>query len=347
MKLDNNQLKELYEAILDGFSEGDLRKLVYFELGFSLEEKAGGKDFSEKVFNLVVHCERHGLLETLIYSAYRENTNNFKIKFFYEQHLHVQHLESENELTFTSRRRANHFPDVRDFDLSILMDEVKRELLKDENSKGLISIVIPCNGDKFRVIFCERLQERLNLINLRRQGRAKTLDVRTLNPKFHPIEEVTKEIYRRCKSALSQKRDVIYCIKVSSELKNADYANKFWQTLEGEFENFDFSSRLIIFMNGEDKTIFPDASLRFKPPIFNRDHVWNWIGPIKNNSNWEGLFWEDVWMDCMKEKCMQPSNEELRIDTVYQFLETTIQLLGQGSSDKEDFIDELRYRVSV
>ncbi|WP_204141293.1 effector-associated domain EAD1-containing protein [Halomicronema sp. CCY15110] len=345
MKLRFDQLKELYEAILDGCSEGDLRQIAYFGLGFSLEEKAGGKNFSDTVFDLVVHCEKNGLLETLICSVYEKNSNNSKIKSFYELHLQFQSEELEKESASTFREGTYQFPKVGDFDLIGLMDDVKQKLLKSEFNTGLIGIAIPCNSEEFRLAFCERLRQRLDSMNKDR-GKSKKINAKKLDP-ILSADDIAKVIQRECKGHLSKKRDVIYCIRISSNLENAEYANRFWQALDREFEDFNFESRLVIFMNGENKPIFPDSSLRFPSPEFNRDHIWNWIAPIKSSSNWGEFFWEDVWMDCMKEKCMHPSDEDLKIDIVYRFLETTIQLLGQGPSDKDDFIDELRYRVSA
>ncbi len=350
MILDGNQCRELRDAILDAFTESDLESLVLLEFRVLLETITTAENLSKKVLDLIVHCEQQGsnYLERLIKSAYDEKPGNENLKRFHDKYFQISVTtpdedESSTHEAAASEAKAYLFPEVGDFDLYDLISLQIKPVLR--TNAGLIGIAIPCESEKFRIKFCERLKKWLDSVNPKERRKVRIVDVQALDPKISSAEEVAKAIYTKCKDTLSKKRDVIYSVKVSAKLEDSSYANKFWQLLESEFHEFSFKSRLIIFMNGTDATIFPDRVHKFPAPRFDVEHVWNWIGPIAKNSAWGASFWQEDWMNCMNKKCSSPERHILIIERVYNFLDTTVRLLGNNLSDKEDFIDKLRFEI--
>ncbi len=355
MILDGNQRRELHKAIIDAFSESDLKSLVLFEFGTSLENITTGENLPEKVLALIVHCEHEGreCLECLIKAAYKEKPRNENLKQFHDKYFQISVSMSDEDESFTnkasaSEAKAYRFPEVGDFDLVELIEFHIDPVLTTTNA-GLIGIAIPCESEEFRIRFGQRLKTwiKSKSVNPEKRRKVNKVGSRDLHPHFGPAEKVAKAIYTTCKDHLSKKRDVIYSVKVRAEgKKDSSYANKFWQLLESEFHQFSFESRLIIFMNGIDATIFPDCVNKFPVPKFDIDHVGNWILPFANNSVWGDSFWRGEWIKCMRIKCICPERSILIIERVYTFLDKTVELLlDEDISDKKEFIEELEYNI--
>ncbi|MCB9138039.1 MAG: hypothetical protein H6642_06815 [Caldilineaceae bacterium] len=78
--LSKDQRKRLHAALLDGFSDADLRQFVRFDLGENLAAIAGGSNLDATVFNLIEWCEQRRRTVELATSAARERPNNADLR---------------------------------------------------------------------------------------------------------------------------------------------------------------------------------------------------------------------------------------------------------------------------
>lgn len=76
MALTGRQIAELQHALLQAFDAGSLAQMVRVELDTSLEAVAGGANFGEVVFNLVLWAERTGRTAELLAGALAANPGN-------------------------------------------------------------------------------------------------------------------------------------------------------------------------------------------------------------------------------------------------------------------------------
>ena len=83
MKLTPAQRRQLREALLSAYrSRAKLRMMLLEELDIRLDEKVGGSNDSEVVFELIDWAESEGHLEILISAAYRCNPGNPEFRQF-------------------------------------------------------------------------------------------------------------------------------------------------------------------------------------------------------------------------------------------------------------------------
>jgi hypothetical protein len=87
MPLTPAESEALKAALLSAFpSPGDLQQVVAFKLGENLSVIAGGNNYGEIVFNLIVWTEAHGKTENLIVGARQMNPGNPRLRAFEEQY---------------------------------------------------------------------------------------------------------------------------------------------------------------------------------------------------------------------------------------------------------------------
>jgi hypothetical protein len=82
MALTGPQLKQLTAALLDAFDGGGLERLVRFGLEKNLDAIAGGRNLTEKVFNLISWTQANEQVDRLIEAALDENPNNQLLRHF-------------------------------------------------------------------------------------------------------------------------------------------------------------------------------------------------------------------------------------------------------------------------
>lgn len=70
------QVQEIWQALLDGYSASTLPQFVRFQLNERLDEIAGGENFQDRVYNLVDWAERTGRLAELLAKAQANNSGN-------------------------------------------------------------------------------------------------------------------------------------------------------------------------------------------------------------------------------------------------------------------------------
>lgn len=75
-KLTGEQIKQIHDALLSGYTLGTLRMMLRMELNIDLATVAGGDNTSIVVFNLIDWAERTGKVTSLIAAAYRHNPGN-------------------------------------------------------------------------------------------------------------------------------------------------------------------------------------------------------------------------------------------------------------------------------
>ena len=73
MKLTGKQIKQLHDAMLGAFTQGELSMMVATELDENLDAIAGGNNLSEIVFNLIRWAERRGRTQELVQGAVNAN----------------------------------------------------------------------------------------------------------------------------------------------------------------------------------------------------------------------------------------------------------------------------------
>jgi len=74
------QHKQLQSALLAAFDESGLRQLATFELNANLDHIAGGKDLTERVYNLVKWADEHGRVPELVSGALHQNPTSADLK---------------------------------------------------------------------------------------------------------------------------------------------------------------------------------------------------------------------------------------------------------------------------
>jgi nucleoside phosphorylase len=82
MTLTASQRKQLTDALLDAFDNGGLERLASFGLDKNLDAIAGGKNLTEKVFNLVRWAQANDKVDQLINAASEENPGNRMLREF-------------------------------------------------------------------------------------------------------------------------------------------------------------------------------------------------------------------------------------------------------------------------
>ena len=80
MKLTGIQYQQLQSALLSAFDESGLRQLATFELNANLDHIAGGKDLTERVYNLVKWADEHSRVPELVSGALHQNSTNDDLK---------------------------------------------------------------------------------------------------------------------------------------------------------------------------------------------------------------------------------------------------------------------------
>ncbi|MBK8045957.1 MAG: toll/interleukin-1 receptor domain-containing protein [Anaerolineales bacterium] len=80
MKLTGKHLKRIQLAIMDGYSQESLRRMVRIQMDVNLQHVAGGANFADVVWNLIEWAEAQNRLQELIDGAYAENPNNAELK---------------------------------------------------------------------------------------------------------------------------------------------------------------------------------------------------------------------------------------------------------------------------
>ncbi len=76
MKLSGPQFKQLQTALLDAYTESELRQMLRVQMNVDLDRLAGGADETEITFNLISWAERRGQVASLIEAAYAGNQEN-------------------------------------------------------------------------------------------------------------------------------------------------------------------------------------------------------------------------------------------------------------------------------
>jgi hypothetical protein len=320
----------------------------------------GGSNLSEKVFNLIEHCDKQGqsILECLIKGAHKEVPGNLALKSFHDKYFNIGSFsqeevkENSSEENSGEETRIRNNPDLKSLDLQYLMKDA-RKILETDFSVGLVGLYVPCESDKLRFLFCRRLKDWLHDVNKGSRGRVKANSVQELDPKNLSVEKMVEGIYKKYYDSLSKERDVIHCIRIRPKIdpssedleKDKEYSNKFWKALEDKFKDFEFKSRLIIVMNGLNEPIFPDSAFKLSTPVFHREIIVSWVETniSEHYSSWGYSAW-DKWTDFMEERCICKHSHEMKIDFVYNFLEFTIDLLKDNLIDKEEFLDEIGLR---
>jgi len=81
MKLNNRQFQRLHTALLDAYTtDGQLKKMVRFELDKNLDEITGFDNLDQTVFDLISWAESNGELLDLLNGAYKQNTGNISLE---------------------------------------------------------------------------------------------------------------------------------------------------------------------------------------------------------------------------------------------------------------------------
>jgi ribosomal protein S16 len=78
--LTGKQIKQIHDALLDGYNPDSLRRLVRLHLDENLHNIAGGATFTDVVFTLLEWAERHGRVQELVQAAQAENPNNVALQ---------------------------------------------------------------------------------------------------------------------------------------------------------------------------------------------------------------------------------------------------------------------------
>jgi formylglycine-generating enzyme required for sulfatase activity len=84
MPLTPEQFKEIEDALLQAYSEFELRRMVRFGLDENFDGIAGGRNLSEQIFNLILWAERAGRELDLVCSAHEHNPGNRLLQQCYE-----------------------------------------------------------------------------------------------------------------------------------------------------------------------------------------------------------------------------------------------------------------------
>ncbi len=86
MKLNGDEVKQLQRALISAFpSESALEQMVRFTFSENLKAVAGGENYSDTIFNLIIKIESQGRLEELVRGALQENPTNPELKAFSEK----------------------------------------------------------------------------------------------------------------------------------------------------------------------------------------------------------------------------------------------------------------------
>jgi hypothetical protein len=90
MSLSKDQRKELFDALLSAFPDKDkLAIMISLELDEKLNNITSGDDHRTRVFYLIEWAESQGKLDDLIKGAYEANSNNPKLKQFYNKSYNI------------------------------------------------------------------------------------------------------------------------------------------------------------------------------------------------------------------------------------------------------------------
>jgi formylglycine-generating enzyme required for sulfatase activity len=76
MPLSGWQHQQILQALLPAFNEAELRRLTKHELNEDLDHIAGGKNLTERVYNLIAWADAHGRVPDLVAGARSQNATN-------------------------------------------------------------------------------------------------------------------------------------------------------------------------------------------------------------------------------------------------------------------------------
>jgi hypothetical protein len=123
-KVINNQLKQLQKALERAFSEDELKRMVRFELGESLDSIAGGQNLSMRVFNLIEWAEARGLTEELIQGACTQNPGNIELqKFVREREVAQSSVIQDSVQEALENSRISHISSLSNLVVQITDDD--------------------------------------------------------------------------------------------------------------------------------------------------------------------------------------------------------------------------------
>ncbi|MCB9140376.1 MAG: PD40 domain-containing protein [Caldilineaceae bacterium] len=79
-RLEGPQLEKIHKAIISGYDEASLARMVAFELSENLGTISYGKSFSETVFNLLMWAEQYDRTDELVRAAVEHNPHNSELR---------------------------------------------------------------------------------------------------------------------------------------------------------------------------------------------------------------------------------------------------------------------------
>jgi len=80
MSLSNAQARQLHDAFVSAFDFQELRMLMAYDLGETLEEVVGEGSLNQVVFDLIKWAERNGRMEDLVRAAVQNRPENPRVK---------------------------------------------------------------------------------------------------------------------------------------------------------------------------------------------------------------------------------------------------------------------------
>ena len=84
MALDSKQFQQIYNAIVAGYDEAGLRRMVRFEMGEGLDQITKPGALNDRVFDLVEWVNRTGRERELVQAAHKGNPTNTALKALYD-----------------------------------------------------------------------------------------------------------------------------------------------------------------------------------------------------------------------------------------------------------------------
>ena len=342
-KLTGKEVKKLEDALLSAFPTPlKLKRMVRIGLEKNLGE-ISNEYLLDAVFKLIEWAESHGKIKELLTAACDEerggNPGNPKLKCFCKQLLPQLPVSEQFAQNFRSEQVERIWLNPWRFDLDEFIRDCMKELLKEENKQGLVSIAVPYDVPFFSKNVCLRLKERLGDENIPRVGEAIKLEF-----KITKVEQLVAQI-KNYENNLKVS-DVIVSIQIDSSKRNSKtMAAEFWQRLCGEFTE-NIQNRLIIMMFCNKTTYFPrdkKVIILNPPKCFTIVDLDGWLVEITKALNWQHI--KERWQKKIIQECRDKDNYEgLNIQSVYLHLKRAIPLVQERHKRQlspEDFLNEI------